>query len=103
MWFGVSSFPILTIYYNDLLLLVYFEFEVYFIIHIRHLNIYEFYILIFLDVITLNLLQKNLNNLNYFLIFCMSNENKNIKIKVKYFLEVFKHKIYTYPNYYFMF
>ena len=33
----------------------------------------------------------------------MSNENKNIKIKVKYFLNVFKHKIYTYPNYYFMF
>ena len=103
MWFGVSLFPILIIYYNDLLLLVYSGFEVYFIIHIRHLNIYELYILIFLDVVTLTLLQKNLNNLNYFLIFCMSNENKNIKIKVKYFLNVFKHKIYTYPNYYFMF
>ena len=33
----------------------------------------------------------------------MSNENKNIKTKVKYFLNVFKHKIYTYPNYYFTF
>ena len=33
----------------------------------------------------------------------MSNENKNIETKVKYFLNVLKHKIDTYPNYYFMF
>ena len=56
-----------------------------------------------LDVITLTLLGKILNSINYFLIFCMSNENKNIETKVKYFLNIFKHKIYTYPNYYFMF
>ena len=28
MWFGVSLFLLLTIYYNDHLILVYFEFEV---------------------------------------------------------------------------
>ena len=57
----------------------------------------------FLNVITIILLHKILNSLNYFLISCMTNENKNIETKVKYFLNIFKHKIYTYPNYYFMF
>ena len=33
----------------------------------------------------------------------MQNKNKNIETKVKYFLIFFKHKIFTYPNCYFMF
>ena len=38
----------------------------------------------FFVVITLTLLEKIINSVKYFLIFFMSNENKNIKIKVKY-------------------
>ena len=69
MRFGVSLFPLLIIYYNDLLFLVYFGFEVSFIIHIIHLNINEFYVLIFLDVITLILSQEILNSLTIFWYF----------------------------------
>ena len=40
------------------------------------------YLYFLLDVITSNLLQKNLNNLNCILIFCMLNENKNKNKKI---------------------
>ena len=33
----------------------------------------------------------------------MSNEIKYIKTKINYLLNIFKHTIYRYPNYYFMF
>ena len=52
MWFGVNLFLLLTIYYNDLLILVYFEFEVNLFFTLDVCNLDYFFTLKFVSFIS---------------------------------------------------